>query len=295
MTDRVALFPKVDFFCIGAAKCGSTWLAKCVDEHPAITVAKGKETNFFVKNLSVFSQDKNPKFLADWGHYHSLYQHGNPDDLLGDFSINMLHNIDTAPAAVAKYYPDARFILTLRDPVDRTYSHYWHERQYDRRSATPPTFEEALRYENLLFRSLYFEQLSAWLRYFDLTQFFFVLDFELKVNRKEVLQRLFQFLGVASDFVPPSCDKRINIATARSPLLIAAERISETLRQGTGHWLTHVRGFSTIERLIRTLGKRPLPYPEMAIETRKKLKAHFLSDIKQLEGTLGQKLDPWKS
>lgn len=32
----------IDFFGIGGAKCGSRWLAKCLDEHPAVAIVAGK-------------------------------------------------------------------------------------------------------------------------------------------------------------------------------------------------------------------------------------------------------------
>ena len=40
---------KVDFIGIGAPRCGTTWIAKCLSEHPQICLSSVKETDFFGK------------------------------------------------------------------------------------------------------------------------------------------------------------------------------------------------------------------------------------------------------
>jgi len=41
---------KLDFICIGAPKCATTWLAKTLNEHPDIFMPE-KEPNFFNKTF----------------------------------------------------------------------------------------------------------------------------------------------------------------------------------------------------------------------------------------------------
>ncbi len=37
---------KIDFIGVGAPKCGTTWVAQCLSEHPQICLSKPKEINF---------------------------------------------------------------------------------------------------------------------------------------------------------------------------------------------------------------------------------------------------------
>lgn len=285
---------RVDFFGIGGAKCGSTWLAQCLDEHPAISIAEGKETNFFVDRLSVFDGDRNPAYMMDWGRYRALYRKAKPGDIRGDFSINMLHNVETAPAVMAEYYPDAKFVLILRNPVDRTYSHYWHERYYDRRRSAPRTFEEALESRELIFRSCYYEQLTHWLAYIELERFHFVFDFDLKHDRSDTLRRLFRFLGADPAFDPPSAGKRVNETVVRSPLVVALERAGGRVRGTPADTIVRLSRRLGFSRAVRLAGTRARPYPTMAPQVRERLRQMLSDDIDKLAELLGRQLKAWK-
>jgi len=39
--------PAPTFLCIGAQKCGTTWLARAVKQHPQVSPGKKKELHFF--------------------------------------------------------------------------------------------------------------------------------------------------------------------------------------------------------------------------------------------------------
>ncbi len=49
---------KVDFIGIGAQKAATSWIAKCLIEHPEICLAASKETHFFSDDES-FNQGLN--------------------------------------------------------------------------------------------------------------------------------------------------------------------------------------------------------------------------------------------
>lgn len=285
---------RVDFFGIGGAKCGSTWLAQCLDEHPAIAIAEGKETNFFVDRLSVFDGDRNPAFMKDWRRYRAFYREARPGDIRGDFSINMLHNVETAPALMAEHYPEARFVVILRNPVDRTYSHYWHERYYDRRRGAPRSFEEALENQELIFRSRYYEQLTHWLARIEFARFHFVFDFELKRDRSGTLRRLFHFLGADPTFEPPSANRRVNETAIRSPLVVALERAGGHLRGTPADALVRLSRRLGFNRSIRRVGTSARPYPPMSAETRERLTEMLSDDVDLLAKMLGRQLRAWR-
>ena len=101
-----------------------------------------------------------PDFDADlaanlpW--YRSQFRNAGPDQLVGEHSTVYLPS-SKAPARIARLLPDARLVFLLRDPVARTWSHYWHR---VRGGQTVHGFEATLRYapHTLLTRSFYRRQ-----------------------------------------------------------------------------------------------------------------------------------------
>ena len=125
-----------------------------------------------------------------------------------------------APGRVAACLPDARFVVLLRNPVDRAYSHYQHERD---KGAETLSFEEALEAEparlegelerqaseedyfsyNLRHfayrpRGLYVEQLERWLAFFPIERFLILQSEKLFSDPQPVLRKVLEFLELAS-------------------------------------------------------------------------------------------------
>lgn len=232
--------------------------------------------------------------MKDWRRYRALFRNARPSDIRGDFSINMLHNVETAPALMAEYFPDPKFVLILRNPVDRTYSHYWHERYYDRRRGAPRTFEAALGNPELIFRSRYCEQLTHWLPHIEFGRFHLVFDFELKRDRSGTLRQLFRFLGADPAFKPPSAEKRVSETAVRSPLVVAFERAGGRLRGTPAELLTKLSRRTGFSRAIRLAGTRARPYPPMPPLFRERLRHMLDDDIDKLGNLLDRQLNAWK-
>jgi hypothetical protein len=98
------------------------------------------------------------------------------------------------PARVHSARPDAKFIYLLRDPVDRTYSGYWHD---VRMGVKNEAFRAAVqRNPFYLDVSDYHGQLQRWLEYFPLSSFHFVLFERMKERPHEVVNDCLTFLGL---------------------------------------------------------------------------------------------------
>jgi len=288
-------FIKIDFFCIGVAKCGSTWLAQCLDEHPHITIAKGKEPNFFVKKLTVFDNAINDNFLRSWKWYRSFFCHAPPNNKLGDCSIHLFHNIPEAPMLIKYFYPNAKLILILRDPVKRLYSNFWFEKLYNNVRGVPDTFEDALHNKEFLYRSKYYAQLIQWLRFFPITQFFIITDIELSTNLKKVIQNLFSFIGVDKNFIPPSLNIKINESCKAGWPRLLGLKIAKFLRaRGLDKVVDSLNNMG-VRDLINKISIRKISYPPMDSNTEIYLRNYFLSDIEQLEVLTGKDLTRWKT
>lgn len=287
----------VDFFCIGAPKCASTWLAQCLNEHPQISVSRIKEPNFFVKSCDIYRGSDNKRFLADWEWYKNLF---DTTKTCGEFSVYLFMGGYDSAKIIHSYFPNAKLLLTLRDPVARAYSHYWHDRLLSEYAETdrkqfPSTFEEAIRNNNLLYLGRYYEQLRQWLDLFPIKSFCFVLDIDLRNDRSYVLRRVFEFLDVDPNFSPPSLNARVNSAAHHHPLYLKTLDIANALKKH------HLGGFLGLTRamgvngIIQKAGTRVKPNPSIDPATERRLREYYLDDIRALEVSLGKSLAEWKT
>ena len=123
-----------DVLVIGTRKSGTTTLHRWLDEQPEITMSRVKEPNFF-------SRDQEYARGLEW--YSSLFAEVPGDALVGESSVEYSAAATSAVAArrIAKCLPQAKLVALLRDPVERTRSHYRHQVQRGREKRS---FSEAL-------------------------------------------------------------------------------------------------------------------------------------------------------
>lgn len=188
-----------DFFIIGAAKSGTTTLFDMVTSHPdvcGIPAVKAKEPRYFgASSLSL-----------RW--YRCLFPIKKNGKLACDASTHLLPSL-LAPMQIRCVLPNAKFIAILRDPVDRSLSHY----EFDKRHGldVPASFEDALRIERMRMREMdvdyqflryivrghYAEQLERWFSIFDRDQFLILTTTELQKDRQKTIYKVFNFLGLS--------------------------------------------------------------------------------------------------
>lgn len=96
--------------------------------------------------------------------------------------------------------PDAKLIYVVRDPIERIVSHYVEKisRGWENRSLKEMLIErEGNSYVNC---SKYYMQIEQYLEYYHRSNIL-VIDFdELRLDRRETLKKIFQFLEVDSSF-----------------------------------------------------------------------------------------------
>ncbi len=126
---------KPNLFLIGAMKSGTTYLHKLLEAHPSIFMCQPDEPSYFVdpdqlKRLWPAMWDRG--FWRSEEHYLRLFQPAGDATLLGEASTNYtkLPLVSGVPQRIRNFNPDARFIYLMRDPVERTLSHYWHMVRY---------------------------------------------------------------------------------------------------------------------------------------------------------------------
>jgi len=129
---------RVDFVIGGVQKGGTTMLASILSTHPGIVIPEMKEPHWF-DNDERFAHGRPPP-----GRYHALYGDPSAPRLWGDPTPTYWW-WPTAPARIRDYHPGIRWILLLRDPASRAYSHWNMERKRGRETLG---FREALAAED---------------------------------------------------------------------------------------------------------------------------------------------------
>jgi Sulfotransferase domain len=199
-----------NMFILGAGKCGTTTLWRILSHHPDIHMSATKEPTFF---CSYYQNVKDPVS------YSRLFD--NPARYRSEASHAYFSNPQTA-RVLRELFPDAKFIVILRNPKNRAYSLYRHMRRHrgNRRGHEKiKTFFEALSAEETRFRSkeffdncpqyfwnflycrssFYDEQLARYFALFDRKQFHVMTLAELARDTAGEIEGILSFLNVPKE------------------------------------------------------------------------------------------------
>jgi sulfotransferase family protein len=278
-------------YLIGAQKAGTRTLAYLLNQHPRITIGRTDEPHFFTDNWS--------KGL-DW--YRKQFPEAAGETCLdastsysmAPLSKGWTHRdpalYENTPAKVRAVSPEARFVYLLRDPVDRTYSGYWHDA---RMGVSTGEFRTALQRDPFyLDVSDYHGQLLRWLEHFPLSSFHFVLFDEMKARPHQVANDCFAFFGL-----PPVTE----------PIVLESPRNQSRQVGWVGRRLNQIEiafpGLRALlgARLPKRLKDRVLsvkagsaPLPRLSEEDRRFLVEYFRERNQDLEKLIGKSLDGWQ-
>ena len=126
--------------------------------------------------------------------------------------------------AVREVVGECRIVFSMRNPIDRAFSHYnmkvqqgWEDiptfeeamekeperlqAEYDKMEQNPRYYSKKLRNFSYLARGRYSEQLERWLEYYPIEQIRVYQSERFFEQPQEVLREIYEFIGV-SDFVP---------------------------------------------------------------------------------------------
>lgn len=187
-----------DFIGIGAAKSGTTWLARNIGKHPQIYLPQRKELSSFAYH------DFDAACIEDYKRY---FRSAPAFKTKGEFSTIYLQS-EKAPRRIKKLLPEVKLIVSLRNPIEQIYSHYWHLRRQnfhqDKRDARAARIDQAVASfpELLIEPARYFTHLNRWKEYFSPQQIHVIFFDDIVASPEKVLKDAWSFLGVEGD-IPP--------------------------------------------------------------------------------------------
>jgi hypothetical protein len=123
------------FFIVGAPRAGTTAMSRYLKKHPRVCFSDPKETHFFL-----LAADDRPAATLKRQFEQAFFPGYAGEPLLGEGSVSTLYSPE-AIGRILKAYPEARFIVMLRDPVDLLRS--YHARLLHLRQETEEDFETA--------------------------------------------------------------------------------------------------------------------------------------------------------
>ncbi len=208
--------PEIGAFLLGAPKAGTTWLAGALEQHPGICVSEPKEPNEVATHKGTFHRDDR---LPDWDRYASCFKGSG---LKLDCSVHALA-CPVVPSRVSEWWPDARFIVCLREPVSRTISH-WNmvlDTGQDRKFRSDwSVFEEAWEDDRLCLDSLYGNSMERWYDLFPAERFLLIDSSLMRSAPEEVFRMIETHLGLESHSFDLQAIINSNVASDRRPLTI---------------------------------------------------------------------------
>jgi hypothetical protein len=104
-------------FIVGAPRCGTTTLAGFLQQHPAVCFSAVKEPHFFSRDeLDGLSEDQTERLVAEEYLQRFFGQCSGTEKLRAEGSVTYLYAPERM-APILKLWPDAKFVIALRDPL----------------------------------------------------------------------------------------------------------------------------------------------------------------------------------
>jgi hypothetical protein len=104
-------------FIVGAPRCGTTTLAGFLQQHPDVCFSAVKEPHFFTQHDFDGKSDADIRELVEAEYLDRFFSERSGDEQLrAEGSVTYLYAPDKM-AAILRLWPDARFVIALRDPL----------------------------------------------------------------------------------------------------------------------------------------------------------------------------------
>lgn len=202
MTDRPG---QPNFFIVGAAKAGTTYIHSLLSAHPNVCMSTDKEPHFFATTYSGKAYSMRPGRIDSLPEYLNLFPDRHSSTIVGEASPSYLWCPESAQR-IHDFNPQAKILILLRDPIERAFSHYLMD---IREGVQTLTFEDALAHDATVSPrewggpshlyvdlGMYAKQVSRYCDQFPKEQILVIESAHLHSEPKATLARILAFLGL---------------------------------------------------------------------------------------------------
>jgi hypothetical protein len=309
---------------VGAPRCGTTTISHWMRRRPQICFSKVKEPHFFtLVDLTAVSNEQLTE-AVEHGYLQRYFATCSPDsELLGEGSVSYLYAPERL-LPLLKVWPDAKFIICLRDPFEVLPS--VHQRLLFQGDETVKDFTKAwrLQEERALGRNIPKTCIEPrQLQYLEIVRFgkhlghfFDILGSErchiclfddLRVDPEAAYLGLLDYLGLSDDgfrdFRPHRSSRSFRVGWLQRMLKRPSALTGSALagdafvyRLGSGPPKPFSRKFQLLMRMRSKLlqwNQKAAPPHELPPELRDEVRSVLREDVRKLSKLIGRNLDHW--
>ena len=278
-----------NFFIVGAPKAGTTSLYNYLKEIPGIYMSPVKEPNYFSESNVPANFILRP--IRDIDEYLSLFEKVKEEKIVGEASGSYLTDIH-ACELIHQVSPQSRILISLRDPVDRIFSHYLMNAQL---GTWTESFHERLQFElehpvnkselHLQINDgMYSESVKKYLDVFGSQQVKIIIFEEWISNTNDTIEEILSFLGLNNSITNFKNTGYHQFIGLPGPV---AQRIITNSLVGKIAKITLLRSSA---RFLRNKFLLKQPKPKMREEDREVLVKLYYNNVMKLQKILGRKL-----
>lgn len=269
------------FICLGVPKAGTTWIHRQLEAHPSIGCT-------FTKEIHYWGRDQLPD--SQW--YVEQFARDEHVEVYAEVAVGYLRTLPLE--RMAERIPDARFMVSLRNPYERSWSSYW---QSVRTGAFKGSFEQALStLPKIINDSLYAEGIRTFLDRFPRESLLVMRYEDLVRDAQTFIQEIYSFAGVDPTFVPPELTAVVNAGRTYSladGLLDRAQRFVKRLGLQRRH-LMKLGLWKPLESVYGRLARRS-PIPVVDDAALAVLDPYLAGDVAELGRILSMDFSSWRS
>jgi hypothetical protein len=311
-----------NFLIVGERRAGTSGLAAMLERHPQVFVHPKRDRGYFLNDEARRGRDYVRTYVGgkSWEETHSLKEYSEFFEAVGPIAQAAVGEKSAdyffsrgAPVRITRFLSEVKFIVTLREPVARAWSHYWKEVAKGRERLS---FDSALKAEadgrrkdpfarnhlSYLARGFYDESLKNWYQWIE-PERILVTTLERRIADNDVeMRRILMFLGVNPMSIEDSPKNR-NTGRALTPRTWIPDGGFRSAVNSYGALVDRIAGRAfvkrqSLRRTVAQIAKAPLFEPAnrrfMSARTRRYLEQIYAPHISALESLLGRELTEWK-
>ena len=280
-----------NFFIVGTPRAGTTSLWTYLNEIPGIYMSTVKEPNYFNRNYFPIDPKK-IRLIRDKKKYLELFKGAINEKVVGEASVRYLEDPDV-PKLIHEVSPNARILISLRDPVERTYSHYlmsirdgilhlpFHE------IVEKIKTNEITLFNRYLIECNNVENIKRYIDFFGKQNVRIIIFEEFIKESEKYVKEIVEFLGLNTENITISKEVFNEFAAPRGKLSVKILESHKLDHLGKLFLSKSTRNFIKKKILTKKTAK-----PKLNEEDRSFLQKYYREDVIELEKLLGRKL-PW--
>ena len=283
-----------NFFIVGGSKCGTTNMSYYLNEHPDVFIPELMEP-YYYSRFDVPQNFNRESMIIDEKNYLKLFKNGINHKAIGESSPVYLQ-CPHSPIEIKKDNPDAKIIISIRNPIDKAHSSYFSYKfmNLDKRSFSEKItiFEkERDRNEFFIFNfiedGLFSKHIQHYQNYFEPKNIKIIFFEDYILNTVDHIKSILDFLEL---------DNNIEFTThPKNSFRVPRNKIASSLLNNKFFRNISTELVPTVyrDRIGEKFFVKQSTKPQMNKKERIRLKEIFQSEFENLTKLLG-KSPPWK-